>query len=335
MIFKPHNLGKLELSKEELTEDKKHCKRFGPCGVGKKAIYLNSFYIDRMYYIRFEDVKRIYKRIAMSKGGFSGKGLFATIPYLVVEYNDGEEKSCNFKVEEEVDELLDCIKKEHSNIKLHSEQAEKRLKEKQILANSRKVKNLTKEAQDTIATLRKSMNYLNNKEELSKTLSANAKRKRVYDKSNKSYKWVALFITLMGVVSSIYGVYALATHAGFAMYFLLFGLAAIFLFSSANVLPTARNNKKYIERSLEKSIKLMEEYVSRYEEFPLPAYYAHPIVLKRMIDIIEEGRATTSLQALEVLKSDLKKLNSSVAVEQEVYDEIMAIKPMFLLMDYK
>ena len=35
------------------------------------------------------------------------------------------------------------------------------------------------------------------------------------------------------------------------------------------------------------------------------------------------------MKSLEVLKSDLKALNSSVAVEQEEYDEIMAIKPMF------
>ena len=40
-------------------------------------------------------------------------------------------------------------------------------------------------------------------------------------------------------------------------------------------------------------------------------------------------------EALEVLKNDLKALNSSVVVEQEEYDEIVAIKPMFLVMDYK
>ena len=40
-------------------------------------------------------------------------------------------------------------------------------------------------------------------------------------------------------------------------------------------------------------------------------------------------------KALEVLKSDLKALNSSVAVEQEEYDEVMAIKPMFLIREYQ
>ncbi len=31
----------------------------------------------------------------------------------------------------------------------------------------------------------------------------------------------------------------------------------------------------------------------------------------------------------------LKALNSSVVVEKEEYDEVVAIKPMFLVMDYK
>ena len=50
MIFKPQQLGAGSLSKEELAADKKNCRKFGPCGVGEKAIYLNSFYIDRKYF---------------------------------------------------------------------------------------------------------------------------------------------------------------------------------------------------------------------------------------------------------------------------------------------
>ncbi len=54
-----------------------------------------------------------------------------------------------------------------------------------------------------------------------------------------------------------------------------------------------------------------------------------------MIRILREGRAQTSGEALEVLKKDLKALNSSVQVEQEEYDEVVCIKPMFLLQDYQ
>lgn len=227
------------------------------------------------------------------------------------------------------------FKTDTSLYQTHSAEAEKRLKEKERIKAGRKAKVLSKTAIQNIEVLKKCMDYLNRNEELGIALSSGAKKKRVYDRSNPAYKWVALCITLLGAGSLIYGIYSLVTHAGFAMYFLLFGLAAIFLFSSANVLPTSRNNKKYIEDNLEKAVNDMEAYIQNYPDFPLPAWYAHPVVLKRMIDIMEEGKAETIQKALEVLKSDLKALNSSVAVEQEEYDEVMAIKPMFLIRDYQ
>lgn len=165
-------------------------------------------------------------------------------------------------------------------------------------------------------------------------LSLAAKKKRTYDRSNPTYKWVALAIVIMGATAFVYGIYALTTHAGFGMYFLLFGLAAIFLFAGANVLPTSKNNRKYIENQLSGAIEQMEEYIRKYPEFPIPAHYAHPIVLQRMQEIMREERAKTIPEALQVLKSDLKALNSDVVVEKEEYDEIVAIKPMFLVMDY-
>ena len=98
MIFAPARLGSVTLDNGTLAADKKGCRRFGPCGVGEKALYLNSFFIDRHYYVALSSVRRVFKRVAMSKGGFTGKGAFGSIPYLVVEY-DGGEKQCNFKHE--------------------------------------------------------------------------------------------------------------------------------------------------------------------------------------------------------------------------------------------
>ena len=107
------------------------------------------------------------------------------------------------------------------------------------------------------------------------------------------------------------------------------------LIAGANVFPTSKNNKNYIEKQLTESISQMEEYIRVYPDFPVPAHYAHPIVLKRMQEIMKEGRARNIPEALQVLKKDLKALNSSVVVEKEEYDEVVAIKPMFLVMDYK
>lgn len=76
----------------------------------------------------------------------------------------------------------------------------------------------------------------------------------------------------MGGAAFVYGIYALTTHAGVGMYFLLFGLAAIFLFAGANVLPTSKNNKNYIEKRLTESISQREEYIRVYPDFPVPAH---------------------------------------------------------------
>lgn len=335
-MIRPQRLGKYTLPENELKEDKKSCHKFGPCGVGQKAIYLNSFYIDRQYYVPMKSVKRVFKRIAMSKGGFTGRGVFATLPYLVVEFDDGRQKQCNFKHEEDVDRILAYIEDNFPDIPLHSEAAEQKLREKERnLEKKRLAGNISDTARNNISILDNAIKYLHKDSDLYLNLSQSAKKKRVYDRSNPAYKWVALAITIIGLGAFFYGVYSVITHAGFGIYFLLFGLAAIFLFSGASVLPTSKNNKHYIEKQLVRSIDDMQRYIKTYPDFPVPAYYAHPVVLKRMQDILKDKRAETMSEALEVLKNDLKALNSSVVVEQEEYDEIVAIKPMFLVMDYK
>ena len=333
--MKPQRLGNVSIPDEELVKDKKECKKIGPCGIGKKAVYLSSFYIDRRYYIPISSVKRIFKRIAMSKGGFTGKGVFGTLSYLVVVYEDGKEKQCNFKHEEDVDRFLAYIE-EYPDIPVHSLEAERKLAEKERwLAEKQRERNVSEETKRCLVKLEQAEQYLKKQSDIYMDLSQSAKKKRTYDRSNPAYKWAALAIVLMGGVAFVYGIYALTTHAGFGMYFLLFGLAAIFLFAGANVLPTSKNNKNYIEKRLTESISQMEEYIRVYPDFPVPAHYAHPIVLKRMQEIMKEGRARNIPEALQVLKKDLKALNSSVVVEKEEYDEVVAIKPMFLVMDYK
>ena len=38
MIFRPAQLGMAKLDRLELEQDKKACRKIGPCGVGKKAL---------------------------------------------------------------------------------------------------------------------------------------------------------------------------------------------------------------------------------------------------------------------------------------------------------
>ena len=130
MALTPVRLGNTALPQDKLSADRKDCKRFGPCGVGHAALYLNSYFLDCRYYIALQDVRRVFKRVAMSKGGFTGSGLFGSIPYLVVEYGDGTEKQCTFKREEDVDSFLDYLSSLCPHIPTHSVQAEHRLAQK-------------------------------------------------------------------------------------------------------------------------------------------------------------------------------------------------------------
>jgi hypothetical protein len=320
-----------------LKKDKKNCRKIGPCGIGEQALYLNSFYIERRYYVPLASVRRVFKRVAMSKGGFSGKGMFATIPYLVVVYDDGKEKQCNFKYEEQVDEILDYLRAAHPEIKLVSEAAEARIAKREQERAARKLPVLPESVKQEIHRLKEAKNYLDEKPELAAEMSAAARRKRSFEHSSPTYGYVALSITLLGVAASIYGIVSLIHHSSnFAIYFTLFGLGAIALFSGFSVLPTAQNNRKTVMNREASASRALDKYVSSYPsgDFPVPSRYAHPVVMDRMIRALEEGSAENVDEALAFVKADLKRLNSDVEVDQEEYDEVVAIKAMFLNADY-
>lgn len=335
MIFKPRQLSSQGLEPDVLASDKKACRRFGPCGVGERALYLNSFYIDRCYYVVLSSVRRVFKRVAMSKGGFTGRGMFASIPYLVVEYDDGRRKQCNFKQEDDVDRLLEYMARVCPDIPRLSEEGERRLAEKAAREATRYLKELTPQAQKAWEELEKGKAKLAEDPARANRLARAARTKRSSDRSNPAYKWVALTIVVLGAAALVYGIWSWLRHDNTGVYFFLFGLAAVFFFSGANVLPTARNNKRAVAGEWEAAKASMRELVGEGKRFPVPYWYAHPIVLERMIRILREGRAQNVDEALEVLKTDLRALNSSVQVEQEEYDEIVCIKPMFLLCDYQ
>ena len=333
MIFAPVRLGEASIDTEVLAADKKSCKRFGPCGVGKEALYLNSYFIDRHYYVAFSSVRRVFKRVAMSQGGFTGKGVFGAIPYLVVQYGDGKEKQCTFKREEDVDAMLAYIESRHPEIPTLSVGSAQRMQEKAEKEAKRYLDELTPEAQSAKEELEKAQKFLSGYPELTNQLSKAARAKRVNQHTNPAYKWVALAIVLGGAAALVYGVIMLTRKESFGIYFALFGLAAVFFFSGSQVLPTAKNNKKAVAHAWEEAQANLAHVLP--DDFPLPARYAHPVVLTRMIRILREGRAQSADEALEVLKTDLKALNADVQVEQEEYDEVVAIKSMFLLSDYQ
>lgn len=284
MIFRPAPLGREALDKDTLTADRKACKRFGPCGVGEKALYLSSFYLGCRYYLPYGGISRVFKRVAMSKGGFSHKGVFASIPYLVAEYDGGREKQCVYKYEEQVDQLLACLKQLRPEIKQVSAAAESRLAEREQSPKPE----LTEEARDTLKSLRAAETVLETRPELYQALSESARRKR-----------------------------------------------QLLLAAGQRRGGKIKTREQPILEQAARAQEEMAQFLNGRQDVPLPPRYAHPIVLRRMERAVEAGRAVTVDQALEIVKADLKALNSSVEVSRAEYDEVTAVKALFLNENYR
>lgn len=333
--FKPHPIGAGTLPDAELRKDKENCRICGYGGVGRKAVYLPAMFWDRYYYVPFSSAARIYKQVAMSHGGFSGKGMFGSIPYIVVEYDGGKIRKFKFKHEEYVDLLLAAVKERCPSMWTTSREAQRKLDEAAAEEEARKKKNLSAEARKSLERLDRASDYLSEKPSLYSELSAASKARRANDLSNPAYKWFALVIVIAAAVLALYGLYAMITHTGdMGIYFILFGGVFIFLLVGANLVPTRKNNRDAITARLQAARGAMKSYTDRFGDFPVPAKYAHPMTLRRMKREIEEGRAETVPEAFQLLKKDLQAVNSSVTVSQTEYDEIVAIKPMFLVEDY-
>ena len=146
----------------------------------------------------------MFKRVAMSAGGFTGKGMFASMAYLVVEYDGGKQKQCNFKDERDVDALLELLAKQQPQIRLLSAAGEQALQKKAEEKAARKLPELSDDAKHTVTILRRAKEYLDAKPELSNELSAAQRRKRAQLKSKPVYRYVALAIFLFGTAAAAY-----------------------------------------------------------------------------------------------------------------------------------
>ena len=335
MIFAPKALGNKKLSDDVLSRDRKSCIRIGPCGCGGKAVYLNSFYISRRYYLAYGDIERIYKRIAMSKGGFTGKGLFGTMAYLVAEYGGGKEKQCNFKNEADIDAMLSWIEREHPEIPVHSRAAEIKLEEAENAERSRYVKELSPKAEKSIKRLEEAKEYLERKREISDTLSDTAKQKRIADGIKPFVRIMAMIFAVLSITAVMIGIGAILAKLDFGMYLAIVGGVLFMFVLTSGLLPSRWNNPKSALADWKGAVNASGRYIGDFRDFPVPPQYAHPVVLQRMLSVIREGRAESVGEALDKVKEDLKALNSSVTVSQKEHDEVAAVKPMFLVCDYK
>lgn len=328
-------LGQQTLPKEELQKDKSSCRTAGVCGVGQKALYIGSRFVSRWYYIPWTEVCRVYKRVAMSAGGFSGKGFFGSMSYLVVEYPGGEKK-CYVKHERDVDSILDWIRENRPEIKTFSQEGEKRLEEAAEKERARYLAKLPEDSGKAVESLREAKSFLERRSSLSSALTDAAKQKRITDNIPMRLRLFGAAAGILGVLAVLAGVIMLISGRQTGLYFVIAGGAVFFLMLSANLIPGKRNSISVSNEEWEKALKDMERYLKTYDgSFPLPVPYAHPLVLDRMIRLLREGRASAVQEAYDLMKQDLKALNAGVQVTQAEYDEVVKIKPLFLVCDYQ
>ena len=335
MIIKPSPIGSRTLTPEVLAADRKASRKFGPCGVGKEALYMGTNYIDRCFYIPWKEVKRVFKRVAMSQGAYTGKGVFGALAYLVVQYGNGKEKQSRFRHEADVDRLLAVVEKEHPGIPTHSAKAERKLADAEAQEAKRYLKELSPEAGEAVHELTQAKVYLEERPSLSNVLAAAAKQKRIVDNIKPGYRIAGIAMGVVSILAVIYGLYALYMHRTAATYFLLGGAALFFFALSANMLPNKWNSRKRGQADWDAALNDMREYLAQKPDFPVPAQYAHPVVLERMIRALREGKAKTASQAYTTMKKELKALNNTVKVSQSEYDEVVKIKPLFLVCNYE
>ena len=335
MILEPVPLGTEAFPAEILKADKAACIKAGPCGAGKKALYLGGRFLERRYYLPWAEVRRVFKRVAMSPGGFSGRGLFASMVFLVVIYGNGQEKACRFRYEADADRLLGIIERDHPGIPTHSKNAEQKLAEEAAREKARYLDTLSAEAGAAAASLREDIAFLKKKEPRSSALAASAKQKRIVDCMPAAYRIGGAVIGTLGILSVLFGLSGLLSERPGALYFILGGGAVFFMALSTNTFPSRWNSRRRAKEDWENAVADMRECLKGRPSFSVPAQYAHPVVLERVIRVIREGRAETAAQAFEIMKEELKALNSSVAVSQKEHDEVVLIKPLFLVCGYR
>lgn len=328
-------IGKTLLPDDILSADKKKCRRIGPCGLGDRAIYLNSFYIDRFYAVPYSDIRRVYKRVAVSSGGFTGKGVFATLPYFVVAYNGDQERQCLLKREEDVDALIEAIERDHPEIPTGlpgSEEVSLSKQDGETIEGTRESERSKESSESNEGgrkEIRRCRELLKEHETTYLALETAAVRKRRKDLADPRVLYLAIAVTALSLLACVLGGIGMMLRVNGAFYLLFAGLAFLMMTLASGILPQRSNTKRAIDEAYEKAVRDMEDIWPA--DSVVPPQLAHPLVLDRMEESIVSGRAQDARQALAIVREDLMALNRSVTVTQDEYDEIIRIKPLFLV----
>ncbi len=331
----PQPLSTKTLDPQAVTADRKTAKKYDQCGLGQLAIYMPSKYLPRKFYIPNEAVTNVYKRVAVSP--MSGKFFLTPILSLVIRYDDGKEVESTFRYLDDADKMLNQLEAEHPSISLLSPEGEKKRQEKEEMDRKVRENVLSPEGQHEVTRLENAKWYLEKRPALTTALSGTARVKRSVDNINPMYQAIAFAVVILGLILVAAGIFLRLNGGNGSAEILtaLAGIALLFVMMNSKVLPTRKRNKKALQRDYDKALGDMETYLKSEKDFPLPARYAHPYTCERLISILKEESAADANGALEVLKEDLKKMDNTVALSGDDYKQVVTIKPMFLVADYK
>ncbi|WP_274940864.1 hypothetical protein [Chordicoccus furentiruminis] len=327
-------LGAGRLTEEERKADRKTLRNYDLCALGERAVYLPGGLLPRRRYLLWSEIARIYKRVAVSPA--TGKAFLTPVLYIVFAYGGGQEEAVRFRYVHDADRMFEDIREHHPEISLMSrkgeeEKAEKERKERELLERP-----LMPEAEKTVRRLEEAETFLEKRPALSQRLAACAAKKRKADAVRPSDRRIALALFLAGCAAAVYGFFVLRTDGvGPAFPWLLGGIACMFVMLNSRILPAPGWSRKAAEKEWSLALEAVQANLKGFPQFPVPAAYAHPAVLSRMIRIVREGRAVSTEEALAALADDLKRTDSSVALDAKDYGEVTAVKPLFMVMQYR
>ncbi len=323
------------LDEEALLADRKKCKRYDQCGVGEKAVYLPSKMRPRKYYIPFTALTHIYKRVAVSPG--SGKAFLTPILYIVFRYDNGKEKQVYFKYLKDADKMFDDLEQNHPEIILLSPQGVEDKKEKEAQEEKIRSRELSPEELSLVRRLEQAKYHLEKRPSLYEKMVVCAKVKRTVDLIKPAYQWLAGAIILVGAILLIAGAYLFKKggNSMLALVLVMLGVASMFVMANSKILPTPGRTRRSTQKKYDEAVEAMERHIGAFPNFPLPAYYAHPYALDRIIRSIRSEKASDFNSAMEILKNDLKAADNTVALSGREYEEVVMLKPLFLVKDYQ
>ncbi len=327
-------LSQLALDPAQIKADRKKCRKYDQCGLGEKAIYMGSTMHPRRYYIPYSQVTNVFKRVGVSNP--DGKGFLSPVLFIVVRYDDGKEQTCSFRYLQDADKMLNDLEANHPEISLLSPEGVRKQQERERAEARIQANDLSETARHSKKVLEDARWEVHKRPAVYEQLAAMAKLKRHADLMKPWIRYVALGMLIGGAAITLAGVAVMRLgNKSVGIVAALVGVMLVFLSINSKGLPSKLTNKKLRNQEYEAAVTAMQNSLKHLPEFPIPYCYAHPYTFDRMIRILQEERAETIEDALSVLKEDLKSMDSSVVLQKEDYRQVVTIKPMFTVQDYR